>query len=274
MAGSVLAVAAARDARPVAHLGSPRADAPHPAYGGPPGLAHLVQAAHDNDLAVFVDVVYNHLGAGSEAAEAFGPYTTSDRETVWGGAMNFAACGVREWAIQNAEMWVRDYRVDGLRLDAVHAISDDSEEHVMAELARRVKGIDPAVVIISEMEIGDLRPIEEWGHDAQWEDSLHHATHVLVTGEQEGYYSAYGAIHDVARELQRAEGRHFVSARRTTTRSATGPWVTVCAAGTFGWPPSVRSFPAGRRCSFRARSTTRLTRSSTSPITSIRRSRG
>jgi maltooligosyltrehalose trehalohydrolase len=184
--------------------------APHPAYGGPQGLAHLVQAAHDNDLAVFLDVVYNHLGAGSEATEAFGPYTTSDQETVWGGAMNFAARGVREWAIQNAEMWVRDYRVDGLRLDAVHAISDDSEEHVMAELARRVKAIDPAALIISEMEIGDRRPIEEWGHDAQWEDSLHHATHVLLTGEQEGYYSAYGAVQDVARELQRAEGRHFV----------------------------------------------------------------
>jgi maltooligosyltrehalose trehalohydrolase len=184
--------------------------APHCAYGGPQGLARLVAAAHDNDLAVFMDVVYNHLGAGSDAVEAFGPYTTSGEETVWGGAMNFAEVGVREWAIQNAEMWVRDYRIDGLRLDAVHAIADDSEEHVMAELARRVKAIDPAALIISEMEIGDLAPIERWGHDAQWEDSLHHATHVLLTGEQEGYYSAYGAVGDVARELQRAEGRHFV----------------------------------------------------------------
>jgi maltooligosyltrehalose trehalohydrolase len=185
-------------------------DAPHPAYGGPEGLVRLIQAAHDNELAVFLDVVYNHLGAGSDAIEAFGPYTTSDQETIWGGAMNFALPGVREWAIQNAEMWVRDYRLDGLRLDAVHAISDDSDEHVLAELARRVKVIDPAAMIISEMEIGDLAPIVRWGHDAQWEDSLHHAAHVLLTGEQEGYYSAYGAVEDVARELQRPEGRQFV----------------------------------------------------------------
>ena len=75
-------------------------------------------------------------------------------------------------------MWIRDYGVDGLRLDAVHAIHDDSDPHVMAELAARVKAIDPAALVISEMEIGDLRPIERWGHDAQWNDALHHAAHV------------------------------------------------------------------------------------------------
>ena len=184
--------------------------APHVAYGGPAGLARLVQAAHENGLGVILDVVYNHLGAGSDAVEAFGPYTRADEQTVWGGAMDFAQSGVREWAIQNAEMWVRDYSVDGLRLDAAHAIVDDSDEHVMAELARRIKAIDPAVLIISEMEIGDLSPIESWGHDAQWEDSLHHAVHVLLTEEDEGYYARYGQVQDVARELQRAEGRQFV----------------------------------------------------------------
>jgi maltooligosyltrehalose trehalohydrolase len=134
--------------------------APHCAYGGPQGLARLVAAAHDNDLAVFMDVVYNHLGAGSDAVEAVGPYTTSGEETVWGGAMNFAELGVREWAIQNAEMWARDYRIDGLRLDAVHAIADDSEEHVMAELARRVKAIDPAALILpTKIRTAFLDPI-------------------------------------------------------------------------------------------------------------------
>jgi maltooligosyltrehalose trehalohydrolase len=184
--------------------------APHPAYGGPDGFARLVDAAHAAGLAVILDVVYNHLGAGSDAVEAFGPYTTDANATIWGGAIDYAQSAIREWAIQNAEMWVRDYRVDGLRLDAVHAIVDHSEPHIMAELADRVKAIHPGALIISEMEIGDLRPIEEWGHDAQWGDALHHAVHVLLTGEQEGYYADYGRVADVARQLVRPERERFV----------------------------------------------------------------
>ena len=93
---------------------------------------------------------------------------------------------MREWAIQNAELWVRDYRVDGLRLDAVHAVFDDGPRHVLAELAERVRAINPRALVISEMATGDLRPIEEWGHDAQWADELHHELHVLLTGERDG----------------------------------------------------------------------------------------
>ena len=187
--------------------------APHPAYGGPEGFARLVDGAHAAGLAVILDVVYNHMGAGSDAIEAFGPYTTEGNATIWGGAIDYAQPAVREWAIQNAEMWVRDYRVDGLRLDAVHAIVDDPPAggmHILAELAARVKAIHPAALIISEMEIGDLRPIREWGHDAQWEDALHHAVHVLLTGEHEGYYAGYGRVADVARELTRPERERFV----------------------------------------------------------------
>jgi maltooligosyltrehalose trehalohydrolase len=184
--------------------------APHEPYGGPAGFAHLVQGAHEAGLGVILDVVYNHLGAGADQVKAFGPYMTDRHETVWGEAIDYARRPVREWALQNAEMWVRDYGVDGLRLDAVHAICDDSPTHVMAELAQRVKQVNPRALLISEMEIGDLRPIEEWGHDAQWEDALHHACHVLLTGEQEGYYSHYGQVADVARELERPEGRRFV----------------------------------------------------------------
>jgi maltooligosyltrehalose trehalohydrolase len=187
--------------------------APHPAYGGPEGFARLVDAAHAAGLAVILDVVYNHMGAGSDAVEAFGPYTTDANPTIWGGAIDYSQPAVREWAIQNAEMWVRDYRVDGLRLDAVHAIVDNSGVggiHIMAELAQRVRAIHPAALIISEMEIGDLRPIEEWGHDAQWGDALHHAVHVLLTGEHEGYYAGYGRVADVARELARPERERFV----------------------------------------------------------------
>ncbi len=184
--------------------------APHPAYGGPEGFARLVEAAHAAGLTVILDVVYNHLGAGADAVEAFGPYTTDANATIWGGAIDYAQPAVREWAIQNAEMWIRDYRVDGLRLDAVHAIVDESQPHVMAELAQRVRAIHPGALIISEMEIGDLRPIDEWGHDAQWGDALHHAVHVLLTGEHEGYYAEYGRVADVARELQRPERERFV----------------------------------------------------------------
>jgi maltooligosyltrehalose trehalohydrolase len=184
--------------------------APHEPYGGPAGFGRLVRAAHEAGLGVILDVVYNHLGAGADQVRAFAPYTTGRHETFWGEAIDYSLRPVREWAIQNAEMWVRDYGVDGLRLDAVHAIFDDSPTHVMAELARRVKRIQPRILLISEMEIGDLRPIEEWGHDAQWGDALHHACHVLLTGEREGYYSDYGQVADLARELERSQGRRFV----------------------------------------------------------------
>jgi maltooligosyltrehalose trehalohydrolase len=184
--------------------------APHPTYGGPEGFARLIEAAHRAGIGVILDVVYNHLGAGSDAIEAFGGYLTDLHKTVWGKAIDYSQRAVREWAIQNAEMWVRDYGVDGLRLDAMHAIVDDSDPHVMAELAQRVKAIDRRALLISEMAIGDLRPIEQWGHDAQWEDSLHHAVHVLLTGEHEGYYARYGRVADVARELQRPQGRRFI----------------------------------------------------------------
>ncbi|MEA2147117.1 MAG: maltooligosyltrehalose trehalohydrolase, partial [Solirubrobacteraceae bacterium] len=184
--------------------------APHPAYGGPEGFRTLVDAAHAAGLGVILDVVYNHMGAGSDRVTAFGPYLTDHTKTFWGEAIDYSRRPVREWAIQNAEMWVRDYGVDGLRLDAVHAITDDSPTHVLAELAQRVKAIHPGTLLIDEMEIGDLRPIREWGHDAQWEDALHHAAHVLLTGERDGYYSSYGRMADLARELQRAEGPRFI----------------------------------------------------------------
>jgi maltooligosyltrehalose trehalohydrolase len=173
----------------------------HPAYGGPAGLARLVDAAHAERLGVILDVVYNHVGPGNEALTAFGPYFTGRHETFWGDALDYAQRGVREWAIQNAEQWVRDFHVDGLRLDAVHAIFDDSEPHVCAELAARVRDIDPRTLVISEMEVGDWRPIEEWGHDAQWADRSHHELHVLLTGEREGYYADYGSVASLAEDL-------------------------------------------------------------------------
>src|SRR5581483_4748176 len=183
--------------------------APHPAYGVPDGLARLVDAAHAAGLAVILDVVYNHVGPGDEALDAFGPYFTTRHETFWGKAIDYMQRGVREWALQNAELWTRDYKIDGLRLDAVHAIFDDeSPVHILKELRERVEGF-----VISEMETGDLRPIEQWGHDAQWEDALHHELHVLLTGEHEGYYADYGSLEGLKRELDRSNPRFVACAQ-------------------------------------------------------------
>lgn len=180
--------------------------APHRAYGGPDGLARFVDAAHAEGLAVLLDVVYNHVGPGNEALRAFGPYVTSRHETFWGEAVDYGRQAVREWAIQNAELWVRDYHVDGLRLDAVHAIFDDSPQHICAELAARVRDASPRALVISETAVDDWRPIDEWGHDAQWADRTHHDLHALLTGEQEGYYAGYGSLTRLAADLQ-SQGR-------------------------------------------------------------------
>jgi maltooligosyltrehalose trehalohydrolase len=175
--------------------------APHPAYGGPQGFARLVDAAHACGLAVLLDVVYNHVGPGDEALRAFAPYFTAEHKTFWGDALDYSLPGVREWALQNAEQWVRDYHVDGLRLDAVHAIVDDSPHHVCAELAERVRAVSRRTLVVSEIEVGNWAPIDDWGHDAQWADASHHELHVLLTGERDGYYAGYGSVRALAEDL-------------------------------------------------------------------------
>ena len=162
-------------------------------------------------LGVILDVVYNHVGPGNEALRAFAPYFT-DRfgETPWGQAIDYSQPGVREWAIQNAELWVRDYRIDGLRLDAVHAVRDDSPVHVSRSW-RAGACTAPEALVISEMGSPDFRPLYEWGHDAMWLDDLHHALHVALTGEQDG----------ILRAVRRLDGAHRGGAeptRRATDR--------------------------------------------------------
>jgi maltooligosyltrehalose trehalohydrolase len=179
--------------------------APHPAYGGPAGLARLVDAAHRTGLGVILDVVYNHIGPGSQTIGRFGPYFTDAHETFWGAAIDFSQRGVREWAIGNALLWTRDYRIDGLRLDAVHAVYDDSPVHVLRELRDRVEGL-----VISEMGTDDFRPLDEWGHDAMWLDSLHHELHVLLTEERDGYYASFGSLDGLVRELSRPQPQRLV----------------------------------------------------------------
>jgi maltooligosyltrehalose trehalohydrolase len=185
--------------------------APHAVYGGPEGFARLVDAAHEIGLGVILDVVYNHIGPGSDAIAAFAPYFTDRVSTFWGDTLDYRQRGVREWAIQNAEMWVRDYHVDALRLDAVHAVYDDGPRHVLAELAERVRAIDPRVLVIAEAGVGDERPIREWRHDAQWADEFHHVLHVLLTGERDGYYANYPpSVTSLGRQFERTPSDRFV----------------------------------------------------------------
>jgi maltooligosyltrehalose trehalohydrolase len=179
--------------------------APQAAYGGPDGLARFVDGAHRAGLGVVLDVVYNHIGPGSDTIGAFGPYFTDAHHTFWGDALDYSQRGVREWAIGNAELWTRDYGIDGLRLDAVHAIYDDSPVHVLKELRERVDGL-----VTSEMGPDDFRPLEDWGHDAMWLDNLHHELHVLLTGEREGYYAPFGSLDGLVRELTRPEPERLI----------------------------------------------------------------
>ena len=134
--------------------------AAHSAYGGPLGLQRLVDAAHGAGLAVVLDVVYNHLGAsGVRAMEAFGPYHTAKYATPWGEAINLDDAGadpVREWILQSAEQWIRDFHVDGLRLDAIHALADSGPEHIVAAIARRVHGTNPRAA--GDRRVRDERP--------------------------------------------------------------------------------------------------------------------
>jgi maltooligosyltrehalose trehalohydrolase len=172
-----------------------------------------VDAAHAAGLAVILDVVYNHLGAsGVKAMEAFGPYFTDRYETFWGQAINYdgeQSDPVREWVLQSAEQWVRDFHLDGLRLDAVHAIMDSSPEHIVAAVARRVREAGHgSPLVIAESGMNDprvMRPREAggWGCDAAWADDFHHALRVLLTGEQEGYYEEFGSVAQLAKAFHR-----------------------------------------------------------------------
>jgi maltooligosyltrehalose trehalohydrolase len=186
--------------------------AAHSAYGGPEGLQRFVDAAHAAGVGVILDVVYNHVGAsGVKALEAFGPYFTERYATPWGPAINFDGeqCDpVREWMLQSAEGWVRDFHLDGLRLDAIHAVHDASAHHVLGELADRVHDARRRVLVIAESGLNDpkvIRPARQggYGHDAAWADDFHHALHALLTGERSGWYEEFGQVGQLAKAFHR-----------------------------------------------------------------------
>ena len=183
--------------------------APDSAYGRPEELKALVQAAHRAGLMVFLDVVYNHFGPKGNFLGRYAPqFFTERHQTPWGAAIDFTADPVRQYFIHNALYWLEEYRFDGLRFDAVHAIADDSPRHILDDIGAAVRARDPDrhVHLVLENDANQARYLGEGRYDAQWNDDVHHACHVLATGETDGYYVAYAGA--PARHLARclAEG--------------------------------------------------------------------
>ena len=183
-------------------------------YGGPTALKKLVDACHEHGLAVVMDVVYNHLGPEGNYTGKYGPYTTARYVTPWGSAINFDDAysdGVRNYFIRNAIDWLRDYHIDALRLDAVHAIYDFSAKHFLQELAEAVDKFNDdwnyRTYLIAESDLNDprlIRPFSQGGYqlDSQWSDDFHHALHTRLTGETIGYYSDFNSLEMLASAVQ------------------------------------------------------------------------
>ena len=188
--------------------------APSHVYGGPDGLRRLVDAAHSLGLGVILDVVYNHLGPDGNYLRAYSPdYFTRRYQTPWGEALNYDGPNsqhVRRLATDNAAYWVAEYHVDGLRLDATHAMFDATRPHILQEIAVAARNAAGGrhVVVIAESDQNDVRLVDPpdrggYGLDAVWADDFHHAVHTLVTSERHGYYRDYaGRAADVARCLR------------------------------------------------------------------------
>jgi maltooligosyltrehalose trehalohydrolase len=204
---------------PVAQFSGERGwgyDGVHPcaaqnSYGGPQGLQRLVDAAHRSGLAVILDVVYNHLGPEGNYFEKFGPYFTDRYQTPWGKAVNYDGAdsdAVRQFFIDNACMWVRDFHIDGLRLDAVQMIYDFSPRHILADIQAAVQEkaarANRIVHVIAETDQNDVRqvlPPQQGGYglDGVWSDEFHHSLHAILTGQRDGYYVDFGEPEQVAK---------------------------------------------------------------------------
>ena len=200
----------------------------HEAYGGPDALARFVDAAHNAGIGVCLDVVYNHLGPSGNYLSVFGPYFTPAHHTPWGEAVNYDHDGsqqVRAFVIDSALRWMRDFHIDALRLDAIHEIKDDAaaaatpQRHVLAELSDAVAALSVELgrplSLVAEADLNDvgvITPTSEeppakvpsLGMTAQWADDVHHALHVRLTGEDQGYYGDFAEVGAWAKAYGRA----------------------------------------------------------------------
>jgi maltooligosyltrehalose trehalohydrolase len=204
-------------------------------YGGPKELQRLVDECHRVGLAVVLDVVYNHFGPEGNFLAEFGPYFTDRYQTPWGAALNFDGPdseGVRRFFLENALMWLEDFHIDALRLDAVHAIIDRSAKPFLEELAdavhQRGEELGRHLYLIGESDLNDPRVVrssELGGHglDAMWCDDFHHAAHALLTGESAGYYADFGRVEHLAQSFRSAmssPGQYSAHRRRRHGRAA------------------------------------------------------
>ncbi|MFZ0120445.1 MAG: malto-oligosyltrehalose trehalohydrolase [Pseudonocardiaceae bacterium] len=183
-------------------------------YGGPDAFKRFVDACHGRGLGVLLDVVHNHLGPSGAYLDRFGPYFAGSN--IWGPTLNLDgphSDEVRRYVIDNALEWLRDYHLDGLRLDAVHALRDTRAIHVLEELAGEVDTLAAhlrrPLSLIAESDLNDPRLVTArvaggYGLTAQWDDDIHHCLHAALTGERQGYYSDFGALADLARTLRGA----------------------------------------------------------------------
>ena len=185
-------------------------------YGGPEGLKRLVDACHQQGMMVVLDVVYNHFGPEGNYTSDFGPYFTGKYNTPWGRAINFDDAyspGVRNFFIENVLYWFGDYHIDGLRLDAVHAIYDFGAKHILEEMADETRLLSQQLgrqfYLIAESDLNDviiIKPKEQGGYglDGQWSDDFHHCVHTLLTGETTGYYLDFGKCELLEKTLREA----------------------------------------------------------------------
>ncbi len=183
-------------------------------YGGPHGLKTLVNAIHHHGMSAILDVVYNHMGPEGNYLRDFGPYFTGRYRTPWGDAINFDEAysyGVRNFVIENALFWLREYHFDALRLDALHMVFDQGAKHIIQDLTESVARFSRETArkhyLIGESDLDDVRfikPAKDGGHglDAQWLDDFHHSLHALVTGENAGYYADFGRIEQLAKAMK------------------------------------------------------------------------
>ena len=184
----------------------------HEGYGGPEAYQRFVDACHARGLAVLQDVVYNHLGPSGNYLPRFGPYLHDENANTWGASVNLDQEEVRRYILDNAAMWMRDYHVDGLRLDAVHALIDTGEKHILQELAEETDALSAflgrPLTLIAESDLNDpklIMPREAGGYGltAQWSDDYHHSVHVAVTGETTGYYEDFASLGALAKTSTR-----------------------------------------------------------------------